>query len=56
MLYRIAPALFLALSACTVAAALPQNASLSTTAVAETCTGFAGIAVPNCDFSRPPAY
>ena len=58
MLYRLVSAfvLLVAVSACTVAADPPQNASLSATAVGTTCTGFAGMPVPDCDFSRPPAW
>jgi hypothetical protein len=57
MLYRVVSAfvLLVAVSACTVAADQPRTASLSATAVGTTCTGFAGMPVPNCDFSEPPA-
>ena len=58
MLYRLASAiaLLLAVAACTVTPDSPRVASLSAKAVGTTCTGFAGMQVPNCDFSRPPAW
>ena len=59
MLYRLASAiaLLVAVAACTVAPdAVNRSASLSPSGASTSCTGFAGMSVPNCDFSRPPAY